>query len=146
MPERQVVGVVNLRDFRRTLQQMDPDAQKDLRGRLKRIAEIAARAIIAVVPVDPSPKRTGVAQHWRDKISAGSSGSRAYVTWGRDTVPYAPWIEFGGRIVQQERDRVLEREFIKGGRYVWPTAQAQDAELEREARRTLDEIARKHGF
>jgi len=43
---------------------------------------------------------------------------------GRVSVPYAGWVEFGGT---RHRPHDSSRPFVKGGRYLFPAAQA-DAE------------------
>jgi hypothetical protein len=123
------VHVDGLRDLRRSLRQTGPEAGKELRRRLKGVAEVAARKARAAVPA-----RSG---KWRSKITAGASQSAAYVTWGKKTVPYAPWVEFGGKV--NTGRAVLRRKFVADGRYIHPTLQKQDPEVEKAAAEALSQ-------
>jgi len=136
------VQVEGLKAFRKALQEADTELTKELRRELREVAKIAESAIRAAVPVGPN--RGG---HWRSDIKAGTSGTIAYVTWGRSARPYAPWLEFGGAI---RRPRPvsggyteIRRPRTPEGRYVYPTVERLEPVLERQAARALDRVLRK---
>lgn len=148
----QRIYVDGLRDLRRALQALDEDldtraARNELRAELKEVAELAAQRIRLRVPYDTSRRRKqrGVAEHWRDKISAGASQRSAYVTWGRGTVPYAGWLEFGGTRKGRGGGEAT-RPRTPDGRFVFPEVARARSVLERNLAERLDRLIRRHGL
>lgn len=131
------VHIEGLRDLRRGLSVMDKELAKELRRELKKVAEVGARAAKAAVP-----KRSG---KWASKITAGATQQSAYVTWGRATVPYAGWMEWGGKKAQP-RGGVAVRPRSGDGHYVHPAVKRVDPQLEKAAADALDAIARRAGW
>lgn len=139
------VYVEGLRDMRRALGEVDAELRKEFRVELKGVADIAARRMRAAVPFDGGKKQKGVAQHWRDKITAGASGSSAFVTWGRKTVPYAAWLEFGGN----RRGRgggIASRPRTPGGRFIYPQIARARPEVEQELRNAVERLLQRSGL
>lgn len=119
------VRVEGLARLRRNLKELDGELPKQLTARLKAIAETVAEDARSRVPV-----RTGRAQR---SIKALASGSTAGVRGGQKSVPYYGWLDFGGKIVQRKMRRVLRREVIKGGRYMYPALAANHERVAKEA-------------
>ncbi len=80
----------------------------------ERAAEIVVDQTRPLIPRG----RTGAAR-------ASLKAMGASVSLGGAPAPYAPWLDFGGRVGVKKS--VLRR-FVPGGRYVWPTL---DRETER---------------
>lgn len=128
------VEVVGLRDVVKALRAAGADIEEELKGPLREIAEEAARAVRGKVPV-----KTG---RWRDSITAGATQRAAYVAWGKGSVPYAPWLEFGGTIKPRGTD--VRRPWDPRGRYVFPTVRAMGPELERRTEEMLERVLRRN--
>lgn len=127
----EVIRIEGSRELRRALNKVDKSYGRELRDRLRdKVAEPVAARIRAKVPAP-----TG---WWRDRIKAGATQKAAYVQWGRASVPYAAPVEFGGW--------PRGREFVKEGRYVWPTAREKDPDIERAAVDVYEQVTRSAGF
>lgn len=134
------IQIDGLRELRSGLKLVDDRLPREMRVAWKAVATAALPRFRAAVPV--------VTGKWRSKISAGASARRAYITWGRGTVPYAPWVEFGGTIhnVGRARSAHATRPFIRGGRYIHPAAEKTDPQVVAAAEQALDDLTRKAGF
>lgn len=122
-----------LRDFNRAIKQASTDTARDLKRELiGEVAEPVAERIRGNVPT-----RTG---RWRRSIRAGATQKGAHITWGRKTVPYAGWMEFGGGI-PNKRNRTgaprIRRPREADGRYVFPEVGQARAEAEQTAQQVL---------
>lgn len=103
------IKVVGLNEFNKSLRRLDSEAPKALRLTFNDAANIIvddARLHI--------PKRTGRA---RAALRARSTRIKARVVAGSARAPYLPWLDYGGKV---GKNRQIEREFIKSGRYVYP--------------------------
>jgi hypothetical protein len=146
------VHVEGLRDLRRQLQALDRELDSqyrgELRAELKQVAETAAGWVRAALPFDTSRKKrqTGVVEHWREAIKAGTSVDGAYVEWGRARVPYAGWLEFGGTRQGRPGSKPAQRDRVQGGRYVYPTVHSARPTLEREVSAALERMIRRAGL
>ena len=144
MPD-DAIQVDGLKELKKQLREVDASLTKELRRELRSVSQTAERAIRSNVPVGPA--RGG---HWRTAIRAGATPTSAYVTWGRASVPYAPWLEFGGTL---RRRRPVSGGFTSiprtrtpQGRYVFPVVRRLQPLLERQAEAALDRVIRKAGF
>ena len=130
------VGIEGLGDFRRALKNVDRELPKELRARMRSdVADPVAALVKARVPV-----RSG---RWRKAIRGGATQRVAYVQWGRATVPYAAWMEFGGGI-PNKRSRTgrarVRRPFVSEGRYVHPVVESESARAGNAAEKALLEV------
>lgn len=125
------VDVEGLSDFRRSLREVDRELPKELRAALRRdVADPVAGQVQTRVPV-----KSGA---WRKAIRGGATQSAAYIQWGRAKVPYAGWLEFGGKR-RGGRNSVAYRNRVSTGRYVWPTVRSNE---DRAAEATLQAMDR----
>ena len=114
------VGIEGLGEFRRALKQVDRELPKQLRAAMRsEVADPVAEKVKSRVPV-----RSG---RWLKAIRGGATQRTAYVQWGRASVPYAGWMEFGGGIPNKRSGKrkagkpFRYRTFVQEGRYVRPT-------------------------
>lgn len=121
------IEVEGLKEARKALKAAGDGMDKDLGQAGKKAADIVARTAAPRVPV-----RTGAAaRSMRPKVSYGGGA----VVFGGAKVPYAGWLEFGGRV---GRDKSVTRDVIKGGRYIYPVL----AEKRDEVVDTYEELVR----
>lgn len=125
------VRIDGLREFQRALRRADKDMPKQLRHEWNDIAEDVAAEARSRVPV-----RSGAL---RESIRPQSQQRYGQVVMGRAAVPYAGWIEFGGR-------RPHERDFVKAGRYLFPVADEMEQEIRRRSERMVDKLATRAGL
>jgi len=110
-----VVGIVGLKALRRDLNRMAAETKGPVYEKLK----TAGRAVAAPIAASARarlPSDTGtLAGDVRVTVTRTGAGVRM----GRKTVPYAGWVEFGGR---RSRPHDSARQFIPTGRYLFPAA------------------------
>lgn len=130
--------IEGLRDFNRAIKQVSPDVASSLKDELRgEVAEpVAARARSNV------PERTG---RWKRAIKAGATQRGAHITWGRKTVPYAGWMEFGGQLPSKRSGKParVRRQRVGDGRYIYPEVAAGRDEAVATAQRVLDRSFRR---
>jgi hypothetical protein len=135
MPVNAGVEVIGLKEFRRDLKKIDPELQKSLRAEFVSLGREIADDARKDVPV-----RTGRA---RDSIKAGMSGNNAYIQGGKSTVPYYPWLDFGGVLRPTgARTNTQTRDFRKDGRYIYPAIDRARPKIETRAQQAFDTAAR----
>jgi len=109
------VGVVGLKALQRDLNRLaDPRAggmSRALQAAGRAAAEPVAAAARSALPHDSGRLAGDV------RVTAARTG--AAVRMGRKTVPYAAWVEFGGR---RHRPHDTARPFVRTGRYLFPAA------------------------
>jgi hypothetical protein len=101
--------VTGLKEFQRSLRELDSELPRGIRIVLNKAAELV---IDYARPRMPS--RTGRA---RASLKPRSSQREARVALGGSRAPYAPWLDFGGE--GRKRGRPTKRPFISEGRYVY---------------------------
>lgn len=120
------VRVEGLAQLRAALGKIDKGLQKELRGRLLKIAIRVGERAAQKVPV-----RSGRA---KASIKASVSGNRVYLQGGKKTVPYYGWLDFGGRLKPVgRRFNTQERPVIAGGRFLYPTIDEMRPQIKAEA-------------
>ncbi|MEV4212917.1 HK97 gp10 family phage protein [Micromonospora sp. NPDC049662] len=102
------IRVTGLREFQAQLRAMDAGLPKQLRLALN---EAADEIIDYAGP--RFPRRSGAAAA---SLKARSSQRVARIALGGRRAPYAPWLDFGGRVGP---GRSVVRPYIRGGRYVY---------------------------
>lgn len=152
------VRIEGLRELRRALKTVSADAPKELRDDLKEIAEAFVVKVRAKVPA-----RSGRA---RASYQARSTASGASVALGGNAAAHAPWLDFGGstkidasksaRVSAKKAKRKLDshqagrgrayREFIKGGRYFYPTLAEESRRIDEQVDASMRRIAERNGF
>lgn len=125
-PVELTVKVKGLNELRRGLTSVDPALAKTLRVGLKRAATVVADEAKTRVPV-----RSGRA---RGSIRATTSGARAFVKGGKDSVPYYGWLDFGARTPRSGFPRRHGPWADSGrgpalGRFIYPALEAKRDEV-----------------
>lgn len=124
------IKVEGLKELQRTLGRLSKDAQKEVRAVNKSAAQIVADEAASRAPV-----RTG---RLKRSIRALGQSRGATVKAGGARVPYAGWIEFGGRIPRAVRP------FIREGRFLFPALERNRRRIEQMYLRELESVLRKH--
>jgi Bacteriophage HK97-gp10, putative tail-component len=138
MADNVAVHVEGLKEFRAALRDADRVLGIELRKALNEAGDIIVR------DVQPDlPRRTG---RLAVSLKAQSTQREGRVVLGSARVPYAGWIEFGGRIVQHSRQRIIEREFIPRGRWLFPSAERNRGRIINVMDGKVDELARRAGL
>lgn len=109
----QPIKITGLRDLQAALKELDGESQKLLRTTLNQAAETVAAGARRRVPT-----KTGKA---RNSVVVASSQREARVKEGSAKAPYMPWLDYGGKV---GRKKSVARPFVKGGRYLYPTYEA----------------------
>lgn len=129
------IRISGLRDFQAALRQMDGETQKQLRVVLNEAADIIARPAKAA-----QPTRTGKLQK---SLNTRSSQREARVVLGGARVPYAGWVEFGGRVGVK---RSVSRRFIPEGRTLYPQLSKRRTQILEALQDGLVTLARNAGL
>lgn len=110
-----VVGIVGLKALRADVARQTTSTSSQLYEGIKAAGRLAANPV-AVATRNALPHVSG-----RLAGDVRTSGTRtgASVRMGRATVPYAGWVEFGG-----SRPDGSSRDYLPGGRYLFPAAQS----------------------
>lgn len=129
------VRVDGLRDLQRALRGISKEAAKELRLALREIAAEIAKSASAKVP-----RRSGRAA---SSYKPRASGAGAAIAFGGTRAPYAPWLDFGGRVGV---NKSVSRPFIREGRYLFPTIGENSDEIKNRADEAMKRLADKYGF
>lgn len=120
------VSIAGLREFQRSLKQMDSDLPKALRVAFNQAADIVVQEARQRIPT-----KSGKA---KASVKARSTQTAARVVGGSARVPYYPWLDFGGRVGPGGR---IRRPFLKDGRYIYA---AYHANKERFTQAAVDAV------
>ncbi|WP_433368360.1 HK97 gp10 family phage protein [Actinoplanes sp. CA-142083] len=105
------IQIEDLNKIGRALRAVDKEAPKGLRIALNSGADLLVEHTRPKIP-----SRSGAA---RRSLVARSTRTSARVAVGGKKAPWFPWLDFGGE--GRIKGRPAAREFIKEGRYVYPT-------------------------
>lgn len=86
------------------------------------------------------PKLTG---RGAASLKASSTRTSARVSMGGPRAPWMPWLDFGGRT---GRRRSVKREFLKEGRYLYPTLREIRPQIEKSLKDGIIKAARDAGL
>jgi hypothetical protein len=129
------VHVSGLTEYKKALRQIDDKLGTELRKGLNEVAQVVIDEARPKVPY-----LTGRAQ---SSMKAGSSQTAAQIKVGGTVAPHYMWLEFGGRV---GHNKSVVRPFIKGGRYVYPTAAQKHNVLVDKLEDVIGTLTRKAGF
>ena len=136
MSKQPTIKVEGLADLSKALRKLtDKEIPKGLQRLNKELAvRIASKAATKV------PVRSG-----KLKRSVKGLGQQrgAAIKMGTAKLPYAGWIEFGGTINFATRDTTRDRPFVKEGRYLYPTVDAERAHIAREFETEIQKLLNK---
>lgn len=130
-----VLAVAGLSGMRKSFKGIDKDLPKGVRLVLNSVAQVVVDAVKPKVP-----SKTGAA---RSSLKAASSQTESRISAGGRRAPYYPWLDFGGRVGRRKATR---RDFIQGGRYIFPTVAAMQDEIQAAMFKGVADIARQNGI
>ncbi len=105
------ISVGGLSDLSRSLKAVDAEAPKQIRIAFNKAADLLIDHTKPKIP-----EITGAA---RRSLVARSTRTSARVQVGGKKAPWYPWLDFGGQ--GRIKGRPAPREFIREGRYLYPT-------------------------
>jgi phage gpG-like protein len=117
MADNITISVLGLKEFRR--QAETALGRKDAGVELRRVFNVAS----AVVVADAATKVPNISGALAGSIRARSTRTEARIVMGKAKVPYAGFIEFGGRVGKGRTGRntgSVRRPIVKTGRYLYP--------------------------
>lgn len=129
------VHVTGLAEYKKALRQIDNQLGTELRKGLNEVAQVVVDAARPKVPF-----LIGRAQA---SMKPGSSQNAAQIKVGGDKAPHYMWLDFGGRV---GRHKSVVRPFLKGGRFVYPTAADKHDALVDRLEDVIAVLTRKAGF
>ena len=122
------IQVTGLRELHRALKQMDAELPKELKGRMKAIADRVASIVRGRLP--------SVSGTMRRKTKAQANARGAGISWRG--VIYAAPVEFGGW--------PKGRPYVQAGRYIYPTVDAERSQIEDEVAAVMDHYLTRAGL
>lgn len=134
MSETRVI-VGGLRDLNKALKAADLDAVDAMKAALKAIAEGVAVDVRSRVP---HASGRAAASY---KPRGGVKG--AAIAYGGGKAPYAPWLDFGGRV---GKARSVKRPIVKGGRYLYPAIADNMEDVQAKVAEAISDITGRYGF
>jgi hypothetical protein len=130
------VEVVGLAALNKGLRAIDKEAPKELRLALNEAAQLL---------VDRTrPKIPSVSGAARRSLVARSTRTSARVAAGGKKAPWFPWIDFGGE--GRVKGRPPKREFVREGRYIYPTLREIRPRIEAQLQESLSKVVRDAGL
>jgi hypothetical protein len=130
------IEVGGLAQLSRGLKAVDSGAPKELRVALNSAADLL---------VDGTrPKIPSVSGAARRSLVARSTRTSARVAVGGKKAPWFPWLDFGGE--GRIAGRPAKREFLKEGRYVYPTLREIRPKIEQQLQDAITEVIHNAGL
>ena len=130
------IDVRELRDLSRRLRGLSKDAQKELTVELTNISDRLVVRIKGRVPA-----RSGRA---RASVRARKAAGGVKIAAGGRTAPHYPWLDFGGSTKVPGAGQRVRRDFVKEGRYIFPTVADHKDEIEHDVADAMQKVARKY--
>lgn len=129
------ITVQGLRPMIAALKEIDDGAPKEMRLALNGVANLL------VDKTRPKfPYLTGKA---RNSVKASSTRTAARVRTGGPKAPHAPWLDFGGKVGIR---KTVERPFIKSGRYLYPTLEEIQPQIQDALEKAIVKVATDAGL
>lgn len=135
MPLVEPIRIENLRELQAAMRRASEGSQKQLRVVFNAAAETVAGGARRRVP-----SRTGRA---RASLKAMSGQREGKAVGGGGKAPYYGWLDFGGRV---GRRRSVERRFVEGGRYLYPSYVANRRSILESLAEAIAAVARDAGL
>lgn len=129
------IKIEGLKEFSRALRKVDSNLPKALRISNNEAVDVVIDWARPKVPV-----RSGNAVK---SMKAKSTRTSARAAIGSSAAPYAPWLDFGGRV---GINKSVQRPFLKEGRYLYPGLHANRAKVMEILERSLLDIANEAGL
>lgn len=130
------IKVEGLAEFTRNLKKLDTDLPKALRVAFNACADIVVQDARGGMPT-----KSGRA---KASLKAKSTQTATRISLGGNRAPYAPWLDFGGRV---GRNKSIRRPFLKEGRYLYNAyfRHRDSGRIQDELTTALLEVARQAG-
>lgn len=130
------IQVEGLAQLSRGLKAVSKEAPKELRLALNSAASMLVDEVKPKIPqVSGAARRSLVARSTRTSARVGVGGKKA---------PYYPWLDFGGE--GRIAGRPAKRDFLREGRYVYPTLRVIRPQIEARLGEALSEVIRNAGL
>lgn len=129
------IKIDGLRDLQAALKAADGESQKQIRVVLNDAADIVVGTARPLIP-----RRSG---KLASSLKVASGQREAAVKLGAAKIPYAGWIEFGGRVGRKES---VTRRYVRGGRTVYPSVRRREAEITAAMEAGLTRLAEEAGL
>ena len=130
------IEVSGLARLNKALRQVDADAPKALRLALNGVAEDLVK--------ETKPQFPTVTGRAAASLKARSTRTSARVAVGNKRAAYVPWLIFGGE--GRVAGRPGKREFIKEGRWLFPTLVRRREAVNVMLQEALEDVARQAGL
>jgi hypothetical protein len=130
------IEVGGLAALSRGLKAVDSGAPKELRIALNSAAELLVEHVKPKIP-----QVTGAS---RRSLVARSTRTSARVAVGGKKAPWFPWLDFGGQ--GRVKGRPAAREFLREGRYVYPTLRQIRPKIEQQLQDAITTVIRNAGL
>jgi hypothetical protein len=130
------IKVEGLAEVNRALRKLDKDAPKGLR-----LANNEAADLLVSKTIPKIPRKSGAAAK---SVRAQSTRTSARVSIGGPRAPYLPWLDFGGQ--GRIAGRPAPRQFIKEGRYVFPTLEENQSQIGKALQDALGKVVADAGL
>jgi hypothetical protein len=130
------IRIEGLAQVSRAVNRVDKEAAKQLRL----VGNAAANLLIDKT----RPEIPAVTGRARGSLKAQSTRTSARVSVGGSRAAYYPWLDFGGE--GRIKGRPAKREFIKGGRYLYPTLVKQTGPISRLLQEGIVQTAQSAGL
>lgn len=130
------VEVGGLAQLSKGLRAIDAQAPKELRIALNSAADLLVDATRPKIP-----SLSGAA---RRSLVARSTRTSARVAVGGKKAPWYPWLDFGGQ--GRRPGRPAAREFLREGRYVYPTLREIRPRIEAQLQESITAVVRNAGL
>lgn len=134
------IKITGLVEFKAVVKAMDSNTPKQMKLALNQVATIVVADARRRAPV-----KTGAL---RNSIRVASTPTRAQIRMGSARVPYAGFIDYGGKAGPRGKGQghqVQGRPFIKTGRIMYPAFASQRTLIEAELRKALIAVATTSG-
>jgi hypothetical protein len=136
MPGGVKIEIQGLREFQKSLREMDANLPKQLR-----LALNDASKLVIDYAQPRFPHKTGAAAA---SLKARSSQREARVALGGRRAAYAPWLDFGGQ--GKVAGRPASRPYISGGRYVYKGLEMRHEEITKVMSEALARLGQEAGL
>jgi hypothetical protein len=130
------IRIEGLARLSRGLKAVSNEAPKELRLALNQAADLLVDRTRPKIPeVSGAARRSLVARSTRTVARVGVGGTKA---------KYYPWLDFGGE--GRVKGRPSHREFIREGRYLYPTLREIRPEIEAKLQESISAVIRNAGL
>jgi hypothetical protein len=130
------IGIGGLARLSRGLKAVSADAPKELRLALNSAADLLVDETRPKIPsLTGAARRSLVARSTRTTARVGVGGAKA---------KYYPWLDFGGE--GRVKGRPARREFIREGRYIYPTLREIRPRIEAKLHESISAVIRNAGL